>query len=310
MKPATTQTTHRARWAAIGAAIAVSIGAGGIGIANATSPDGASAFDPITPCRLADTRPAPDNVGTRSNPIAEEETQTFNGWASAGGTGDCTGADLPDGITGLELNVTAVNATENTNLRLWPQGDSMPTASNLNPLVGQEATPNSVSVALGVSGQFNVYNRFGTVDIVIDVVGYYTDHDHDDRYPTKDAVYTKAEVDALLTARGPGAEWINVASDGSVVASSPGLAGTTIERPEVAPVGHYCLVVPESHGLTSDAAVASVQNPAAGASTRTAVVTTTYDSACDANGDWLVAVETFTESIKVDNSFTLLIPIN
>src|SRR5690606_27714722 len=38
-----TARQHRARWAAIGAAVAVSVGAGGFGIVKATSPDGASA---------------------------------------------------------------------------------------------------------------------------------------------------------------------------------------------------------------------------------------------------------------------------
>ena len=45
---------HRARWAAIGAAVAVSLGAGGLGIVQATEPDGATAYVPIEPCRLVE----------------------------------------------------------------------------------------------------------------------------------------------------------------------------------------------------------------------------------------------------------------
>ena len=49
---------HRARWAAIGAAVAVSMGAGGVGFVQATtSPSGASAFVATQPCRVLDTRP-------------------------------------------------------------------------------------------------------------------------------------------------------------------------------------------------------------------------------------------------------------
>jgi hypothetical protein len=48
-----------------------------------------------------------------------------------------------------------------------------------------------VTTALSALGQFNVFNLQGTVDVIVDVNGYYADHNHDDRY------YTKAEVDAL-----------------------------------------------------------------------------------------------------------------
>jgi len=39
-----------------------------------------------------------------------------------------------------------------------------------------------VTVGLSFDGKFNIYNEFGAVDVLIDVVGYYDDHDHDDRY--------------------------------------------------------------------------------------------------------------------------------
>ncbi|MBI5088415.1 MAG: hypothetical protein HZB15_06010, partial [Actinobacteria bacterium] len=44
---------------------------------------------------------------------------------------------------------------------------------------------------LSAGGQFSVFNLAGTVDVIIDVNGYYVDHDHDDRY------YTKQQSDAL-----------------------------------------------------------------------------------------------------------------
>ncbi len=173
----------RSRWAAIGAAIAVTLGAGGIGISHATSDSGdgpVSAFFPIEPCRLADTRPAPDTVGSRTTGIGPGETYTLDGW---GTLGDCT---LPSDITGLVLNVTAVGASQQTNLRFFPQGANLPTAANLNPTPGAPPTPNAVNVGLNASnGKFSVYNAFGVVAVIIDVVGYYDDHTHDDRYPAR-----------------------------------------------------------------------------------------------------------------------------
>lgn len=172
-KPATSGH-HRARWAAFGAAVAVSLGAGGLGIASATSPDGASAYTPISPCRLADTRPD-SNVGPHSAPLGAEQAYTFDAWGDV--PGDC---NLPTGTTGLQLNVTAVGATQLTNLRFYPTGQPTPTVSNLNPSPGAPPTPNAVAVTLNATdGKFDVFNKFGSVDVVIDVAGYYGDHQHD-----------------------------------------------------------------------------------------------------------------------------------
>jgi len=171
--PTVSTKNHRARWAAIGAAVAVSLGAGGLGLVHATSPEGASAYIPINPCRLADTRPAPDNVGDRNTPIGENETWTLDGWGDV--PGDC---NLPSNSTGLELNVTAIGATAPSFLTIFPAGGTMPTASNLNPVPGEPPTPNSVTVKLADDGKFSVYNAFGNVNAIVDVVGYYGDHKH------------------------------------------------------------------------------------------------------------------------------------
>ena len=177
----------RTRWAAIGAATAIALGAGGLGVIHATSPADAAAYVPVVPCRLADTRPD-SAVGPRATPIGADEAVVYDGWGDV--PGDCV---LPAGTRGLQLNVTAVAASTLTNLRLYPADQPTPTASNLNPAPGQPPTPNAVTVTLAAGdGKFAVYNRFGAVDVVIDVLGYYTDHHHDDRY------YTKPEVDELL----------------------------------------------------------------------------------------------------------------
>ena len=38
---------------------------------------------------------------------------------------------------------------------------------------------------LSPEGRINFFNNAGTVNIIADVVGYYADHNHDDRYPQK-----------------------------------------------------------------------------------------------------------------------------
>ena len=165
----------RTRWAAIGAAVAVAVGAGGFGVGHATTSSGPMPiFVPLdAPCRLADTRPAPDTVGPRSTGIGPGEQIELDGW---GDVGQCS---LPTGTSALQLNVTAVAATAQTNLRFFPAGAAVPTAASLNPSPGAAPTPNAVTVGLrSTDGRFEVFNAFGTVAVVIDVIGIYDDHVH------------------------------------------------------------------------------------------------------------------------------------
>jgi len=73
----------------------------------------------------------------------------------------------------LELNVTAVGATEPTFITIWNNSGSRPLTSSLNPAPGEPPTPNAVTVKL-YDGGFSIYNKAGNVDLVIDVTGYYT----------------------------------------------------------------------------------------------------------------------------------------
>jgi hypothetical protein len=125
-----------------------------------------STFVPITPCRLIDTRPAPFRIGTQAA-FGGDDTRTIQ---ARGTNGNCT---IPNDAVGMSMNVTAVNATQATFLTVWPNG-TKPTAASLNPTPGQPPTPNAVTTQLSGSGAFRVYNRFGNVDVIIDVNGYYT----------------------------------------------------------------------------------------------------------------------------------------
>jgi sugar lactone lactonase YvrE len=180
---------RRSRWAAIGAAIAVSLGAGGIGIVNATISSGSKAvYVPIAPCRLADTRPGPENVGTRATPIGERDTHTF---AVHGNNGRCA---IPAGASAVVANVTAVAASAQSFMTIWPADKPQPTASSLNYSAGQAPFPNAVTVALSGDGRIKVYNHNGAVHVIIDIAGFYQDHNHDDRY------YTKGQTDQKIAA--------------------------------------------------------------------------------------------------------------
>ena len=136
--------------------------------AAATGQGAPSVLVPIVPCRLADTRIAADNVGTRSAPIGAAETVVFVVWGSNGNCG------VPGSATAIVTNVTAVHPTADSFITLFPADASpRPTASNLNVTSSSPPTPNQVTVGLSAAGAVAVYNNGGTVDVVIDIVGYY-----------------------------------------------------------------------------------------------------------------------------------------
>lgn len=191
----------RTRWAAIGAAIAVSIGAAGVGgfglVSAEVSTGDRPVFVPITPCRLVDTRPAPNNVGVQPAPMGPKDTYVIQ---VRGNTDPCP-ATIANDASGLSLNVTALNATQQSFLTFWGDGPN-PGTANLNPAPGQPPIPNAVNTPLGSNGSFQMYNEAGTVDVVIDVNGYYVSHNHDDLYAKIGDAYTKAEADGAFAAVG------------------------------------------------------------------------------------------------------------
>jgi hypothetical protein len=87
-----------------------------------------------------------------------------------GTNGKCT---IPTSATGISANVTIATPSTGGFLTLFPGGAARPQASNLNWVAGQAPTPNAVTVGLGTGGKVSVYNQSGTVNIIIDIVGYY-----------------------------------------------------------------------------------------------------------------------------------------
>ncbi|MEQ8435894.1 MAG: hypothetical protein RIB65_00255 [Ilumatobacter fluminis] len=184
-------TMWRSRWAAVGAAVAITLGAGGIGIVDATKSSGERAvYTAIEPCRLLDTRPN-EGIGGRTAPLGPGEVY---GLTAHGDNGQCTG--IPNDTVALELNVTGLFNTGATHFTIWSGAGAVPNASHVNLAPGASPTPNSVTTELDGAG-FAIRNNSATSHVIIDIVGVYQDHNHDDRY------YTEGEIDARLDARLP-----------------------------------------------------------------------------------------------------------
>jgi hypothetical protein len=161
------QRFRRGRWVALGAALAMIAGASTVAVVGASGSGTASAFVPITPCRLLDTRPAPNTVGPQATPVGAGETLTVQ---VSGTNGDCT---IPTTATAIVLNTTTVGPTAAGFITLFPADAALPNASNLNTTPGQSPTPNLVTVTLSATGAIKMFNAFGTVDLIGDIAGYY-----------------------------------------------------------------------------------------------------------------------------------------
>ena len=118
-----------------------------------------STFVPTAGCRVTDTRSA-STVGPRRAPLGENQTFTV---AIRGANGECTGGlAIPADAVAVAANVTAVNATTSSNIRIFPADlAEVPTLSNLNVFAGAPPTPNKVDVKLSPDGKIKVYNFKG-----------------------------------------------------------------------------------------------------------------------------------------------------
>jgi hypothetical protein len=83
------------------------------------------------------------------------------------------GAGVPLGATAVILNVTVTNPSAGGFLTVWPDGSSMPLASNLNWVAGQ-TVPNRVIVGVAGGKVDIALGSTGTADVIVDVNGFFS----------------------------------------------------------------------------------------------------------------------------------------
>jgi Viral BACON domain len=124
-------------------------------------------FRPLVPARILDTR---FGTGAPMAPVGPGQTIHLQ-VAGAGNVPGTTSIPAPEAVV---LNVTVTNPTAPSYLTVFPTGASKPIVSNLN-FVGGQTVPNRVEVKLGTGGQVDIFNAAGTVDVIADVNGWFTD---------------------------------------------------------------------------------------------------------------------------------------
>lgn len=139
---------------------------GGVDIANPTGAshviadvagylESDSGFEGSTPSRLVDTRLTRPLGGSRVLNVPLRGVQ--NG--------------VPDSARVAILNVTALRSTQQSFLTVYP-GSTRPNASNVNFAPGA-TVPNLVIATIGTDGSINIFNSTGSVDILVDVLGWF-----------------------------------------------------------------------------------------------------------------------------------------
>ncbi|MER8046105.1 hypothetical protein [Streptomyces sp. NPDC094032] len=119
-------------------------------------------YTPVTPARLMDTR---SGLGVPKAKVGPGGTVVLKVAGKAG---------VPaEGLSAVVLNVTATNATAGSFVSAYPHDTRRTSASNLNFKAGQTSA-NLVTVPV-VDGWVEFYNRAGSVDLLADVAGYYTE---------------------------------------------------------------------------------------------------------------------------------------
>jgi hypothetical protein len=120
-----------------------------------------SSFAAAGPVRMLDTR---NGTGGYSAPVGAGKTISLQ----------VAGVDgVPaSGVTAVVLNVTAVGATANSFVIVYPDGQARPGTSNLDFAKGQTIA-NLVVVPVGADGKVDFYNDTGSVNLLADLAGYY-----------------------------------------------------------------------------------------------------------------------------------------
>ncbi len=122
------------------------------------APPGASAYVPVTPYRILDTRMGQGFPSVRKVNAGEAFTMAL--------------PSVPPGSSAVVLNMTATGSSDRGFVTVYPTGVGRPLASSINVDTIGQTIANLVTVPIGSGGTVDVFAQMQT-DLVADVQGYY-----------------------------------------------------------------------------------------------------------------------------------------
>lgn len=126
--------------------------------------DSGDRYNSLTPFRLLDSRES----GTSAywNPVGKLNNNQTRDLQVTGRGG------VPSDARAVIVNLTAVEGSLQSFVTAYPTGSPKPNASNVNFVAG-EIIPNLAIVKVGTGGKITLYNNSGSVNVIVDVVGYF-----------------------------------------------------------------------------------------------------------------------------------------
>ncbi len=190
---------------AIGGSVDVVVDLQGYFTTNNAGVSGAGHYNTTAPTRVADTRcgetpPATGAANCGAIPADNKTLKTLTTGQSVDVAVAGQGTIPATGLSAAVVQLTTTNPTTNGYLTAYPTGTARPTASNVNWVVGQ-TTSNRAIVPLDATGHLSLYNFSGNTDVVVDVVGYFSDSTAS---PTKGALFTPVNPGRVVDTRAPG----------------------------------------------------------------------------------------------------------
>ena len=176
--------------------------------ASATVTTYGSDYTPYGPVRLLDTR---NGIGAAT---AKVQPQTNVRILIAGN------GQIPADVTAVMLNITVTDTVGSGFITAYGEGDEVPITSNVNYVAGQ-TVPNMAIVPVGADGYVDLFNggtTAGSVDLIADVTGYFTQ--------TAGSGYSSLTPDRLVDTRtGTGAPKAQVQANGTIKVQIAGADG-------------------------------------------------------------------------------------
>lgn len=169
-------------------------------------------YHPLSPARILDTR---DGTGAPKARVGGGATIEL----------DVTGVGgVPDsGVSAVAVNLTAVSPSQESHLRVWPEGPT-PLVANLN-FGGGVTIANLALATVGGDGKIRIFNNSGSVDVVGDVVGWFDLGGPDGPGTTGDSYHALTPARILDTRDGVGAPKAKLGPGASVGVQATGRGG-------------------------------------------------------------------------------------
>ncbi len=196
--------------------------------------NGGGRYHAVTPSRLLDTR-------TTGTPLAAGRTIDLQ----VGGRGGVPAT----GASAVVMNVTVTGPTALSYLTVFPAGEPIPLAANLNFGPGQ-TVPNLVTAKIGAGGRVSLFNAPGTTDVVADLAGWY-----DDGAAAGGALYHPLTPGRILDTRAAGvpigaSATMNVQVTGQAGVPATGVSAVVMNVTVTAPTApSYLTVYPAGEAL-------------------------------------------------------------